>query len=60
LDEALHRTRRVKRCDKEPVRNAWPSQRYPRVARNYDIRVENDDVSENAKTIILKRASVRK
>ena len=51
LAEGLHQRRRVKNYEKVLVRIGRLRQRYSRVARYYDIRVEKDEASGNAKTL---------
>jgi transposase len=51
LAEGLHPPRRVKRYEKVLTRIGRLRQRYSRVARYYDIRVEKDETSGNAKTL---------
>ena len=51
LAEGLHLPRRVKAYDKVLVRIGRLRQRYSRVARYYDIRLEKDEASGNAKTL---------
>jgi transposase len=51
LAEGLHQPRRVKAYDKVLVRIGRLHQRYARVARSYDIRLEKDAASGNAKTL---------
>jgi len=51
LAEGLHQRRRVKNDEKVLVRIGRLRQRYSRVARYYDIRVEKDEARGNAKTL---------
>jgi hypothetical protein len=51
LAKGLHQRRRVKNYEKVLVRIGRRRQRYSRVARYYDIRVEKDEASGNAKTL---------
>jgi transposase len=51
LAEGLHQRRRVKNYEKVLTRIGRLRQRYSRVARYYDIRVEKDEASGNAKTL---------
>ena len=51
LAEGLRRPRRVKRYDKVLVRIGRLRQRYSRVARYYDIHLDKDELSGNAKTL---------
>ena len=51
LAEGLHQPRRVKNYDKGLTRMGRLRQRYSRVARYYDIRVEKDAASANATTL---------
>jgi transposase len=55
LAEGLHRPRRVKDYDKVLVRIGRLRQRYARVARYYDIRLEKDEASGNATTLHWQR-----
>ncbi len=51
LAEGLHLPRRVKHYEKVLTRIGRLRQRYSRVARYYDIRLEKDDASANAKAL---------
>lgn len=51
LAEGLQQRRRVKNYEQVLVRIGRLRQRYSRVARYYDIRVEKDEASGNAKTL---------
>jgi transposase len=51
LAEGLHQPRRVKNYAKVLVRIGRLRQRYSRVARYYDIRLEKDEAGGNAKTL---------
>jgi transposase len=55
LAEGLHQPRRVKNYDKVLTRIGRLRQRYSRVARYYDIRVEKEEASGNAKTLLWSR-----
>jgi len=55
LAQGLHQPRRVKDYDKVLTRIGRLRQRYSRVARYYDIRVEKDEASGNAKTLLWSR-----
>ena len=55
LAEGLHRKGRVKRYEKVLTRIGRLRQRYARVARYYDIRVEKDETSGNAKALSWSR-----
>lgn len=55
LAEGLHLPRRVKAYDKVLVRIGRLRQRYARVARYYDIRLEKDETSGNAKALVWTR-----
>jgi len=55
LAGGLHQPRRVKNYDKVLTRIGRLHQRYSRVARYYDIRVEKDEASGNAKTLLWSR-----
>ena len=55
LAEGLHLPGRVKRYEKVLTRIGRLRQRYSRVARYYDIRLEKDTVSGNAKALVWTR-----
>ena len=55
LAEGLHLPRRVKNYDKVLTRIGRLRQRYSRVARYYDIRLEKDAASGNAKALVWTR-----
>jgi len=55
LAEGLHRKGRVKNYEKVLTRIGRLRQRYSRVARYYDIRVEKDETSGNAKALSWSR-----
>ena len=55
LAEGLHLPRRVKQYEKVLTRIGRLRQRYSRVARYYDIRLEKDTVSGNAKALVWTR-----
>jgi transposase len=55
LAEGLHLPRRVKNYEKVLTRIGRLRQRYSRVARYYDIRLEKDEASGNAKALVWTR-----
>ena len=55
LAEGLHLPRRVKQYEKVLTRIGRLRQRYSRVARYYDIRLEKDAASSNAKALVWTR-----
>ena len=55
LAEGLHLPRRVKQYEKVLTRIGRLRQRYSRVARYYDIRLEKDAASGNAKALVWTR-----
>ena len=55
LAEGLHLPRRVKHYEKVLTRIGRLRQRYARVARYYDIRLEKDEASGNAKALVWTR-----
>jgi transposase len=55
LAEGLHLPRRVKQYEKVLTRIGRLRQRYSRVARYYDIRLEKDEASGNAKALVWTR-----
>ena len=55
LAEGLHLPRRVKQYEKVLARIGRLRQRYSRVARYYDIRLEKDEASGNAKALVWTR-----